>query len=140
MNQLEDTVGFQLIHAFRVHRQSAEEALRELGLYAGQEMILFQLWHEEGLTPSHLAQQMRVEPPTMTQMLRRMEHAGFITRCQDSEDARISRVYLTERGRALEHPVYQVWHQLEERTLAGFSLAEQALLRRLLIQVRLNFS
>ena len=140
MKQLDDTVGFQLIQAFRVHRQAAEDALRQLGLYAGQEMILFQLWNEEGLTPSRLAQQMGVEPPTMTQMLQRMERAGFILRRQDNEDARVSRVYLTEQGRALEQPVQQVWHQLEERTVAGLSTTEQVLLRRLLVQVRMNFS
>ena len=140
MNSLDDTVGFQLIHAFRVHRRFAEESLRKLGLYAGQEMILFQLWEEEGLTPTHLAQQMVVEPPTMTQMLHRMEHTGFVLRRQDSEDARVSRVYLTEQGRALEQPVRRVWQQLEERTVTGFSTSEKVLLRRLLLQVRENFS
>ena len=69
-----------------------------------------------------------------------MEHAGLIERRPDPEDARISRVYLTERGRALEQPVLEVWKDLEAHTVAGLSATEQALLRRLLMQVSANLS
>ena len=53
---------------------------------------------------------------------------------------RVSLVYLTERGRALEQPVLEVWKQLEARIVAGLSATEQALLRRLLMQVSANLS
>jgi DNA-binding MarR family transcriptional regulator len=75
-----------------------------------------------------------------TKMLQRMERAGLIERRPDPEDARVSRVYLTERGRALEQPVLDVWKQLEARTVAGLSLTEQTLLHRLLLQVAANLS
>ena len=73
-------------------------------------------------------------------MLQRMERAGLIERRPDPEDARVSLVYLTERGRALEQPVLEVWKQLEAQTVAGLSATEQALLRRLLMQVSANLS
>jgi DNA-binding MarR family transcriptional regulator len=73
-------------------------------------------------------------------MLQRMEHAGLIERRPDPEDARVSRVYLTPRGRALEQPVLEVWKQLEAQTVAGLSVIEQALLRRLLMQMVANLS
>ena len=76
----------------------------------------------------------------MTKMLQRMEHAGLIERRPDPEDARVSRVYLTERGRALEQPVLDVWKQLEAQTVSGLSLMEQTLLHRLLLQVSTNLS
>jgi len=123
-----------------MHRQRAEEALNKLGLYAGQEMTLLQLWIEEGLPQTQLAASMRVEPPTATKMLQRMEQAGFIERRPDLEDARVSRVYLTERGRSLEQPVLEVWKELEAQTVAGLSATEQALLYRLLLQVSSNLS
>jgi DNA-binding MarR family transcriptional regulator len=47
---------------------------------------------------------------------------------------------LTERGRALEQPVLEVWKQLEAQTVAGLSDTEQALLRRLLMQVSTNLA
>jgi DNA-binding MarR family transcriptional regulator len=103
-------------------------------------MILLQLWIEEGIPQSQLAASMEVEPPTATKMLQRMERAGLIERRTDPTDARVSRVYLTERGRALEQPVLDVWKQLETQTVAGLSLTEQALLHRLLMQVLTNLS
>ncbi len=101
---------------------------------------MLQLWIEEGIPQSQLAACMEVEPPTATKMLQRMESAGLIVRRQDPEDARVSRVYLTARGRALEQPVLDVWKQLEAQTVTGLSLTEQALLHRLLLQVSTNLS
>jgi DNA-binding MarR family transcriptional regulator len=140
MRQIQDYLGFQLLQVHKAHRSRAEIALNKLGLHSGQEMLLLQLWHEEGLPQSQLAACMGVEPPTATKMLQRMEHAGLIERRPDVKDARISRVYLTGRGRALEQPVLDIWKQLETQTVAGLSLTEQMLLHRLLMQVFTNLS
>jgi len=140
VRQIQDYLGFQLLQVHKAHRARAEGALNKLGLHTGQEMLLLRLWIEEGVPQSQLAASMGVEPPTATKMLQRMEHAGLIERRPDPEDARISRVYLTERGRALEQPVLEVWKNLEAQTVAGLSAMEQALLRRLLMQVSANLS
>ena len=140
MRQIQDFIGFQLLQVLKAHRARADAALNKLGIHTGQELLLLQLWIEEGVPQSQLAACMGVEPPTATKMLQRMEHAGLIERRPDPEDARISRVYLTERGRTLEQPVLEVWKQLEAQTVASLSPTEQALLRRLLMQVSANLS
>ena len=140
MHQCGDFVGFQLVQICRAHRNRADAELNELGLHVGQEWILFELWRKEGQTHSQLAEQMCLEPPTITKMLQRMEGAGLVERRQDSEDARVSRVYLTDRGRGLEKDVVKVWQQLEDHTVRGLNETEQLLLRRLLIQVNDNLS
>jgi len=140
VRQIQDYIGFQMLQVHKAHRQLAEAALNKLGVHTGQEMILLQLWIEEGIPQSQLAASMEVEPPTATKMLQRMERAGLIERRPDPTDARISRVYLSERGRALEQPVLDVWKQLEAQTVARLSLTEQALLHRLLMQVLTNLS
>ena len=140
MRQIQDYIGFQVLQVHKAHRQRAEAGLNKLGIHTGQEMILLQLWIEEGIPQSQLAASMEVEPPTATKMLQRMERAGLIERRADPEDARVSRVYLTARGRALEQPVLNVWKQLEAQTVAGLSLTEQTLLHRLLMQVLTNLS
>jgi DNA-binding MarR family transcriptional regulator len=140
MHQCGDFVGFQLVQICRAHRNRADTALNELGLHVGQEWILFELWREEGQTQSQLAEQMCLEPPTITKMLQRMEGAGLVERRQDSEDARVSRVYLTDRGRGLEKYVVKVWQQLEDQTVRGLNETEQLLLRRFLIQINDNLS
>ncbi len=136
MQEIKDSIGFQIVQICRTHRQQAETALNKIGLHAGQEMILLRLWSEEGITQSQLAERMGVEPPTVTKMLDRMK--GLVERRQDGGDARVSRVYLTEQGRELIGPITELWKQLEERTLAGLTLPEQMLLRRLLLQIYTN--
>ena len=48
------------------------------------------------------------EPPTVSKMLDRMEKASLVERRRDPEDARLSRVYLTDRSRGLEASVQQL--------------------------------
>jgi DNA-binding MarR family transcriptional regulator len=139
-NYLKDYIGFKLTQILREHRNRAEVALNKLDLHTGQEMILFQLWNEEGLTQSQLVENLCVEPPTITKALQRLERAGFIQRSQDAEDARVSRVHLTPKGRAVQAQVKKVWDDLEAQTVAGLSEVEKALLRRLLDQIYNNFT
>jgi DNA-binding MarR family transcriptional regulator len=135
---LQDFIGYRILQIHRAHRNRAETAFNELGLHTGQEWVLFQLWQEEGLTQSQLVNALHVEPPTVTKTLDRLEKAGLVERKQDPEDARVSRVYLTPAGRALELQVRKVWEELEAETVQGLSDVEVALLRRLLDQVDRN--
>ena len=137
---LDDYIGYRILQIHRAHRSRAEAALNQLGLHTGQEMLLFHLWNEEGLTQSQLVEQLCVEPPTVTKMLQRLEQAGLVERRQDAEDARVSRVYLTPKGRVLKAQVKAIWDNLESLTVRGLSEVEKALMRRLLDQVNDNLA
>ena len=143
MDIFDETVGYALAQACKAHRNKVSSELRaiEMGdchLHVGQEMILMQLWQQEGVTQSQLAEQMCVEPPTVTKMLQRIEQQGLIVRRPDTHDARVSRVYLTETGRALRCQVESCWTRVEDRAMHGLSREERMLLRRLLLQVQQN--
>lgn len=103
-------------------------------------MVLSHLWRRDGLAPSELAGLLGVEPPTVTNMLSRMERAGLLERCRDPKDARCTRVYLTEKGRELREPVECRWEAVQERAFAGITAEEEALLRGLLVRVRDNLT
>jgi DNA-binding MarR family transcriptional regulator len=135
---IKETTGFTLAKVCRAHRGNVGELLAEVGLHVGQEMVLIELWREDGLRGGELAERLGVEPPTVTKMLRRLERCGLVSRRQDSEDARSFRVYLTDEGRALEEPVVLCWERVEEKALAGMSAGERRSLRRLLTKVRAN--
>lgn len=140
MHAFEEDLNYQLIHLLKEHRQRAEEGLSQLGLHVSQELVLFVLWQEEGLSQSELAARLSVEPPTLTKALQRMERAGLLTRRADTQDTRVSRVYLTEEGRALYVPALKVWQDLETQTFRGMTEIEKALLRRLLQQAVSNLT
>jgi DNA-binding MarR family transcriptional regulator len=71
-------------------------------------------------------------------MLQRMEKVGFIQRKPDAKDQRISRVYLTEDGRAIQTQVEAVWKTMEAETFSGLTSEERVLLRRFLLKMRDN--
>lgn len=135
---IDESVGFALAQLCKAHRYAVDMALREHQLRAGQEMLLLQLWASDGIPQAQLAEALRVEPPTVTKMLQRMEGEGLVERSPDPEDARISRVFLTARARALEPMVCAAWAQVEALATADMTAEERMLLRRLLVQMRQN--
>jgi DNA-binding MarR family transcriptional regulator len=124
----------------RAHRGKMGEALTEIGLYTGQEMFLWHLWRQDGLTQSQMVERMCVQPPTISKMLDRLEKAGLVERRPDPEDTRISRVYLTEQGHRSQRAVQDIWTNLEQRISEGLSVEERIVLRRLLLQVHENLT
>jgi DNA-binding MarR family transcriptional regulator len=140
-NSIDESVGYAVAQLCKAHRYAIDSALRALPGYdlrVGQEMLLLQLWDADGLSQSQLVARLCVEPPTVTKMLQRVEAEGLLERRPDPEDARVSRVYLTAKGRALEGYVAAAWREVEARATTGMSEAERALLRRLLLQMRAN--
>ena len=135
---LKESTAYNLAKLCKVHRGSVGDALAEVGLHVGQEMVLVELWEQDGLRGGELADRLGVEPPTVTKMLRRLEVCGLLERRRDPSDARSFRVYLTQGGRELEGPVERCWEEVEERTLAGMSAGERKTFHRLLTKVRSN--
>ena len=133
-----ESINFLLGMICRAQRGKMSEALTEIGLYAGQEMFLWQLWRQDGLTQSQMVERMCVQPPTVSKMLDRLEKAGLVKRRPDSEDIRISRVYLTEQGHRSQRAVRDIWTSIEQRLIEGLTLEERIVLRRLLLQVHEN--
>lgn len=125
-----------LAHAGRAHRVQAARELAEVGLHPGQEFLLFALFGADGRPQVELANQLRVEPATMTKMLARVERVGLVERRPDPQDRRVSRVWLTAAGRRVEAPLRAAWARLESRTISDLSEAERGDLRRLLARVR----
>ena len=134
------TVGYALAQVCKLHRQRAEELLNDIGLHVGQEMLLDALQDNDGITQSDLAERLMVQPSTVTNMVRRLERDDIVTRRVDSEDQRVTRVHMTDKGQALKNSVGDQWARLEDESFDGFSLEERVLLRRLLMQVQQNLS
>ena len=132
------TVSYHLAQLAKAHRQRAEELLSRVGLHTGQEFILMRLWSEDGCAQTELVSDLCVQPATITKSIDRLESAGFLERRPDPQDRRISRVYLTDEGRALQKKVEALWHELEATTFGSLSAAEQDTLRRLLSEARKN--
>jgi len=133
-----EAIDYLLAQVCHLHHSRAHKLLEAIGLYRGQPLVLRALWEQEGLTHTDLAQRLHVAPATITKMLQRMENTGFVVCRPDAGDQRVSRVYLTEAGRAIQTKVEAVWQTMEHDTFGGFTPEEHALLRRFLLHIREN--
>ncbi len=133
-----ETLSYLLVQIAKAHRNQAQALLADIGLHVGQELLLLQLSLADGMTQSELAEEICVQPATLTRSLDRLTRSGLVQRRLDAEDQRVSRVYLTDEGRALRAPIERIWRELEVGSFANFTIEERLLLRRLLLQVYTN--
>ena len=136
-NPLQTTTYFMLKIA-KAQRNLMSARLNQMNLHVGQEKLLMELWQKDGLTQTELALRLFIEPPTLTKMLRRLENTKLLEKRKDESDARIYRIFLTDKGRFFQKPVTELWLNSEERILANISLEKRLLFRHLLIEIYSN--
>lgn len=111
--------------ASKLMRAAADDAMSPHGVRVGQNLLLEVLWEDDGLTPGELAGRLRLTTPTVVNAATRMETAGLVTRRRDEADARLVRLYLTERGKAAQEPVQRARAELERRATADLTAEER---------------
>jgi MarR family transcriptional regulator, organic hydroperoxide resistance regulator len=138
MQTEQNNLGFLLVQLARAHRNRLDSALDKLNLSVGQEHAIYQLARQANVPQAQLAHSMFIDPSTATKMLARLERNGVIQRSPDPTDGRVSLVSLTPYGQTLVQPVIATWDTIETQLRQGMTDAEQALLRRLLVQMVQN--
>ena len=112
--------------------------MQELGIYPGQIPVLGLLAYKDGLSQREIAEHLRIKPPTVNVTVQRLEKAGFLFRKADEKDQRVSRIYLTEKGKQAKERGMKRVEENEKILFDGFSDAELCLLRRFLEQITAN--
>jgi DNA-binding MarR family transcriptional regulator len=125
-------VSFAMLALARSHRALAAQLLRELGLFVGQEIMLMQLWVQDGQSQNCLGNTLRLDHSTVAKSVQRLEEAGFVTRSRSEADRRVTIVSLTPAGRDLEPKVQDVWSKLEQITTEALTEQEKESLVTLL--------
>jgi DNA-binding MarR family transcriptional regulator len=138
-SQLRHTVRRLISRASELKHRRMHELLSELGLHRGEPWVLYALWEQDGIPQSALTERVNRSPSTITKTVQRMEKAGFVARCPDPHDERVSRVCLTEAGRDIRPAVEEVWQRLDQQVFSGFSVQELAMLHDLLARICRNF-
>jgi DNA-binding MarR family transcriptional regulator len=137
---MHEMTGFMLGRMCKLMRSRIHAMFEDIGLHKGQHFVLHVLWENEGIMHTELAARSGVQPATITNAIKRMEKAGLVERRRDTEDERVSRVYLTEAGRGIRSRVEETFRDFEEQAFAGLSGEEIATLRELLLKVQKNLA
>jgi MarR family transcriptional regulator, organic hydroperoxide resistance regulator len=127
---IEETLSYRLLKAMKTARANFWPVLADLGLHPGQELLLSQLWRQEGISQAELVSRLGVEPPTVCKALQRLERVGYVRR--QAGKGRTQMVFLTDAGQALRDPVEGAWRRADEAVVAGQTAAERRTLADLL--------
>ncbi len=134
-NEVFDTIGFLLLRLGRAHRYLIRNEMQAFGLFRGQPPVLFALNKKDGMSNSEMAEFLEITPATLTNKVKRMEKANLVIRKRDPEDERVSRIFLTEKGKGLINELHQSMQEIEEILLKGFSGSEEQRLKGDLLKI-----
>ncbi len=99
---LEQQVCFSLSVASREVVSLYRPLLEPLGLTHPQYLVMVTLWGTEGsVSVKQLSSLLKLDPPSLSPVLKRLQNAGLVERQRDPSDERSVQISLTERGRDL---------------------------------------
>lgn len=101
-------------------------------------MILRVLSRKGGLCQLDLARETRLKPPTISVALSKMEEEGLVTRAIDGTDGRATRVYLTDKGIAINEQIKERITSIDSTAIEGLTEEECKQLLTTLEKMREN--
>src|SRR5436190_10280977 len=132
---IEESLGYLVNRVARLMAHALAERIRPAGVAIGQWAVLLCLWARDGMTQAELSRMVAIEPPTVARTIDRMVRDGLVTRALDPNDGRLSRIYLTERGRSLRDELVPLAAAVNDEILNGLTASEARTLRRLLTKL-----
>ena len=125
-------IGAMIGRIHYIHRQRLDTASIGIGMQPGYRRLHYELIQDDGCTQRDLADRTGLSAPTVSIALGKMEKDGLICRKTDPDDSRKIRVYLTEKGMALDRAMREMLKENEERLTSCLDPDEKEELRRLL--------
>ena len=124
-----------------IMEKNANNVLREQELTISQSGVLVLLDEKEGKTASfkELEKDFGVSQPTMAGILNRLVQKDLVEVLTDSEDKRIRKAHLTQKGADKCKEGYKHMNSAEEQLLKSLTNNEKKEFNRLLLKVRKSF-
>lgn len=98
---LESQICFALAVASRSVIAAYRSVLEPIHLTHPQYLVMLALWQHETLTVKRIAEMLRLEPATVSPLIKRLEVLEYVRRDRSSRDERVVEVSLTETGKEL---------------------------------------
>lgn len=98
---MEDQLCFTVYSTGMAIQRAYKPLLDALGVTYPQYLVMNVLWREDGRTVGDIAEDLALEPSTMTPLLKRLETAGLVQRARNPHNERQVLITLTKSGAAL---------------------------------------
>ncbi|MBW2091545.1 MAG: MarR family transcriptional regulator [Deltaproteobacteria bacterium] len=132
MHQYEDCIIFLLAKAYQGAQGLFKKKLKPYNLTPVQHLILEALWEEDGLSAGEIGKRLILDHATVSGVLDRMAESGWIVKETDQADKRFIRVYLSNKAQNIQSQLIRVRDEANKEILAGLTLEEKVLFKRLL--------
>src|SRR6202041_2462274 len=123
---------FTLGELQRMVRLYADKEAARYGITRAQWAVLAKVERTEGLKQTELAEQMEMQPITLTRLIDKLCDNGWIERRSDDTDRRVNRLYLRKAARPLLGKLSGLRSELTATALDGISPSDA---QRLLTQL-----
>src|SRR6201995_4991018 len=123
---------FTLGEVQRLVRAYADKQAARYGITPAQWAVLAKVERAEGLKQTELAEQMEMQPITLTRLIDRLCDNGWIERRSDETDRRVNRLYLRKAARPLLGKLSGLRSELTATALDGINPSDA---HRLLAQL-----
>ena len=117
--EINNCINFILSNAQNAVYNYFKKRLSDYDITPSQYALLQCLYAQDGLTPSQLAQALRLDTSSITGILGRLEKKALIERVYSQEDRRSVRICLREEGKALWAQVDRVIEDANAKITAG---------------------
>lgn len=124
---LESQLCFALVTAARNVVAIYRPVLEPLGLTHPQYLVMLALWESEPRSLAQLADELAMEPATLSPLVKRLESQGRVVRARSRDDERMLEIGLTDEGRSLRTEALTVPGQIMDRV--GMGIADVVELR-----------
>jgi DNA-binding MarR family transcriptional regulator len=99
--RLDNQICFAIYSTAHAFNRVYKPMLDRLGLTYPQYLVMLVLWERDGVPVKEIGERLFLDSGTLTPLLKRLEHAGFIKRTRSTEDERQVLIGLTPHGQAL---------------------------------------
>jgi len=130
-----DCYIFLLAKAYQKGHHLVQKRLEPYGLTNIQYVVLEGLWNQEGQTAVELGKRLMIDKATLSGVLDRMIEAGWLQKNRDKHDRRRFRIFPSKKANDIKDELINERQQANEELLAGYTLEERILLRRLLLGI-----
>ena len=125
--RLDNQLCFALVTAARNVVAIYRPILEPLGLTHPQYLVMLALWEQAPRALGALADELAMEPATLSPLVKRLETQGLVSRTRSTADERVLELGLTASGRALRERALEVPGKVMAAT--GMSAAQVAAVR-----------
>ena len=125
--RLDNQLCFALVTAARNVVAIYRPILEPLGLTHPQYLVMLALWEQAPRALGALADELAMEPATLSPLVKRLATQGLVSRTRSTADERVLELGLTASGRALRERALEVPGKVMAAT--GMSAAQVAAVR-----------